>query len=139
MKGFLIMACLLANIGFMHAGSAADAEERSVPTKPIPFKATDSPLETHGSRVGWVVIGFLLVAWGAAYYLKRKNPKAALQLLGRTSEELKILDKVRLNHRSHLYVVEFDNRKLLVGQTGDTLVTLAESEAKAAEEGGPGV
>ncbi|MGY1490765.1 flagellar biosynthetic protein FliO [Methylobacillus pratensis] len=139
MKRFLVMACLLANIGFMHAGMAAGAEERAAPTKPIPFKTTDSPLQTHGSRVGWIIIGFLLVAWGAAYYLKRKNPKAALQLLGRTSEELKILDKVRLNHRSHLYVVEFDNRKVLVGQTGDRLVTLAESEGKAAEEGGPGV
>lgn len=100
----------------------------------IPFKKEATPLETNGSRVGWSILGLLGVSAVIALVLRKKK----LPLPGRKESEtqVKIIDRTRLNPRTMLYVVNFGQKKLLIGQSGDQLVRLAEADAFQNQEHG---
>lgn len=138
MKRILIMLLAWAGLSFAayaDSGAAPAADAKPAATQAIPFKTSETPLQEHGSRIGWVVIGLLLLAWGGSYYLSKKNPKIAKQLFQRSSDHLKILDKVRLNARTNLYVVEFEQKKVLIAQSGDRVSTLSESVLSSDHKG----
>ena len=123
----LLAFASLSLAAYADTDSAPAAESKPANTHAIPYKTTATPLQEHGSRIGWVIIGVLLLAWGGSYYLGKKNPKIAKQLFQRSSEHLKVLDKVRLNARTHLYVVVFEQKKVLISQSGDRVITLSEA------------
>ncbi len=129
------LSLLMAAFVIYTAIPVAVADDSKVTnTHAIPYKTTETPLQQNGSRIGWVIIGFLLVAWGVSYYITKKNPKVARNLFSKASSQIKVLDSIRLNPRSHLYVVEFDQKKLLIGQSGDTIATLSESSLEKNEQ-----
>lgn len=129
----MIRQLLMAILAMVFLGSIAAHAEEMRPVahqaQPIPYKSGDTPLQEHGSRIGWVVIGFLLLAWGVAYYLRKKGTLGSRNLFNRQDPQLQVLDRHRLDARTTLYVIEFDQKKLLIGHAGDNITTLAESSA----------
>lgn len=116
-------------------GLNAFAQDATAPTNAgIPYKTEATPLETNGSRVGWSMLGLLGVAAFVVLILRKQK----LPLPGRKETEghLKVLDRTRLNPRTMLYVVNFGQKKLLIGQSGDQLVRLAEADAAQNQEHG---
>lgn len=97
----------------------------------IPFKTEATPLETNGSRVGWSILGLLGAAGVAALVVRKK--KLPLARRKASEDHIKVLDRTRLNQRTMLYVVQFGQKKLLIGQTGDQLAHLAEAEVAASQ------
>ena len=116
--------------------SCAFAQDVNLPpASKIPFKTEATPLEEHGPRVGWVLLAFLAVSGGAMYVLRKKIPSLASN--ADNDSHIKILKRTRLNPRTTLYVVEFNQRKLLIGQSGDQLVCLdAASTQSQSQDGG---
>lgn len=107
-------------------GSVALAQELPVRTPgTIPYKTDSTPIEEHGSRVGMAIL-LLLAAGGGAFYLIRKKIPP---FITNTEEDrqLKIIKRAKLNPRTTLYVVEFNQRKLLISQSGDNVVCLADT------------
>lgn len=109
-----LLAALCANY--------ACAQDSASPASKIPYKAEGTPLEEHGSRVGIGLLIFLAISGGVLYGIRKKIPSLAERADG--DAHLKIIKRTHLNPRATLYVVEFDQRTLLIGQSGDHLVCL---------------
>ena len=124
----------LAIAAAIYGLSAFAQDVESSPSGKIPFKTDATPLEANGPRVGWSILALLGAAGAVAFALRKKN----LHISGRKESEthLKILDRSRLNPRTMLYVVTFGQKKLLIGQSGDQLVRLAETDNEQNKEPG---
>lgn len=127
----MIRAILWAVIaGTFLLGSNAVAQDLS-PSK-IPFKTTVTPIEEHGSKVGFGMLLFLVVSGGVFYFIRKKLPSLTPSV--DRDIHLKVVKQVKLNPRSMLYVVEFNQRDLLIGQSGDQLVCLTDTNRQAASQ-----
>lgn len=117
--------CWLALVAACASACAFAQDAGTLSKSKIPYKTEATPLEEHGPRVGWALLAFLVASGGAMYVLRKKIPSLA----GTTDNDnyLRILKRTRLNPRTTLYVIEFNQRKLLIGQVGDQLVRLAEA------------
>lgn len=115
---------MLALIGALW-GSTAIAQESVRPSGSIPYKTDSTPIEEHGSRVGMAIVLLLVAGGGALYFIRKKIPP----FITNTEEDrqLKIIKRAKLNPRTSLYVVEFNQRKLLISQSGDNVVCLADT------------
>ena len=99
----------------MSATSAPDAHA----TAPIPFRKDDNA-GALAVNVGLGLIVALGLGIGVLYLLKR-------YLVGvqrAPGRRLRVIETVRLSPKSSLFLVECDNRALLIGQHGDTLAVL---------------
>lgn len=88
----------------------------------IPFKTEPTPLEDHGPRVLLVLMSVLGLSVAGIYVAKKRFPQ--IRTLATGSKRLHINDRVRLNPRCTLYVVQVDQHEILIGQCGDSLVQL---------------
>jgi len=91
------------------------------PAQPIPFRKDDDA----GDLVVRVALGLgvsLLVAFGILIAVRRYGTP----LQRGTGRRLKLLESIRLTPKSALFLVSLDERTLLIGQQGETLVVLAE-------------
>lgn len=92
--------------------------------QPIPFRKD----EGFGAMVLNAGLG-LAVAIGAAVgvlYLLRRHLAGGQNAPGR---RLRVIETVRLGPKTTLFLVAVDDRNLLIGQQGDTLVALAQPSA----------
>ena len=104
--------------------SVASAQETAPPvSKPaIPFKTEPSPIEEHGPRLVLALTAFVALSVLVLYVVRKRLPN--LPTLAAGGKRLRVVDRVRLNPRCTLFVVRLDEREILIGQCGDTLVQL---------------
>jgi flagellar biogenesis protein FliO len=116
--GLLAVALALAPGARAEPPPARAADAKAAPT--IPFRKD----EGAGAMLVDVGLG-LAVALGAGLvvlYLLRRYLANAQQAPGR---RLRVIETVRLGPKAALYLVEFDDRSLLIGQQGENLAVLA--------------
>jgi hypothetical protein len=130
------LRCVLAAMFVsLSAASAAWAEEGAVRTA-IPFKTEPTPIESHGENVGIAILLLLAGAGGVLYYVRKKLPHMQLGLkMGVEGKRLQVVEQLRLNPRSTLYLVRINRREVLIGQCGDTLSMIDTTSAPVAEQG----
>jgi flagellar biogenesis protein FliO len=124
-----LIRLIVAIVVVVYATTAFSQDSGVAPSSSnIPFKTDSTPFEEHGSRVGFGLLVFLVFSGAVIYVLRKKIP--AIATLTEGDSHLKIIKRAKLNPRATLYVVEFNHRKLLIGQSGDQLVCLANTEAQ---------
>ena len=99
----------------MPAASAPDAHA----TAPIPFRKDDNA-GALAVNVGLGLIVALGLGIGVLYLLKRY----LVGMQRAPGRRLRVIETVRLSPKASLFLVECDNRALLIGQHGDTLAVL---------------
>lgn len=104
--------------------SLAAAQETPPPAaqRPIPYKSEPVPLEEQGMRTGLVLL-LLLGVTGAALYLLRRRLPGLTPAHGQASR-LRVAERVRLNPRCTLYLLQLGQRELLIAQCGDRITQL---------------
>ncbi len=142
LRGFAL-ACLFAGqsiVGPVSAGPAtseptvsvaASAQEppAAVLGKPIPYKKEESGTGAAAGQSIVVLAVLLGLAWGGLVLVKRYLPqwrlKLPLPLKSSAERRLKVIETVRLGPRSSLYLVQLDQKTLLLAQSGDNIVVAA--------------
>lgn len=105
----------------------------------IPYKTEPSPIESHGEGVGIAMLLLLAGAAGVLYFVRRRLPQ--MQLKRGTAADVKrirIIEQMRLNPRTNLYLIRINQREILIGQSGDTLTTLDTTAAQTKDVSGAG-
>jgi flagellar biogenesis protein FliO len=110
---------------------ALDVPSSVAPRAQIPFNVSATPLEQHGSHEILIIGLFLLIAACVIYVIRKK--RSLFELPPARIKRLKIIERTRLNPKSTLYVVEFDQRTILIGQCADNLVCLVDTGKTASE------
>lgn len=123
------ICCVLVTFSILMRPAIAFAAEgeRVASQRPIPFKIEPTPIEEYGPRVGLAILALLCLAGGGFYYVRKRFPKLqlfTLKTITGTSRRLQVVERVRLNPRCSLYLVKLDQREILLGQCGDSLVKI---------------
>lgn len=110
---------LLLTVWSLHAGAmhAEEAPTQAGNTRPIPFKTEPTPVEEQGVKTALILILLLGTTGTGLYLLRRRMPRLAGLDAGQG--RLRVIERVRLNPRSTLYLVSFDQREILLAQCGD--------------------
>lgn len=109
---------------FASASRVVEAADRATAAQAagIPFK-TDEP---DGADLAFRVAGVLVVLLGGTvavlYWLARSRGKTLFPAKG--ERRLQVVDSLRLNPRTALYVVRFDGRDILLAQSGERVVQI---------------
>jgi len=111
---------------------ASIAVAQPVDAGAIPYKIAPTPVEEYGFRVLGGMLLFIAAAGAAAYFLSKKNPVLVQTL--KSNRRIKVIERQRLNARCSLYVIEFDQQELLIGQSGDSIVCLSNPTAVKKEK-----
>lgn len=98
----------------------------------IPYKTAPTPVEEYGFRVLGGALLFIAAAGVAVYFLSKKN--LGLAQTFKSNRRIKVIERQRLNARCSLYVIEFDQQELLIGQSGDNIVCLSNPTAVKKEK-----
>lgn len=116
-------------------GLAVAQEIPPAPQRPIPYKTDPVPLEEQGMHIGLVLL-LLLGATGLGLYLLRRRMPGLTGIRGQGSR-LQIAERVRLNPRCTIYLLQYDQRELLIAQCGEHITRLdaASSLEKGPEDG----
>lgn len=142
LRGFAL-ACIF--VGQIVVGSASAGPAASEPTasvvpsaqeppaaisgKPIPYKKEESGTGAAAGQSIVVLAVLLGLAWGGLVLVKRTLPqwrlKLPLPLRSGAERRLKVIETVRLGPRSSLYLVQLDQKTLLLAQSGDNIVVAA--------------
>lgn len=123
------LSCFLACLIFLFALSALadEVQAQNQPISSIPFKTSQTPFEEYGTRFTLAMV-FLLIVYGCAIYLiRRKNPQFGKRI--KKTSRINVVEYKKLNSRTSLYVVEFNQRQLLIGQSGDSLTCLSDASS----------
>lgn len=118
----LVRAVVLVVAAVVLSPAPAQESATTVARPAIPYKSEPTPIDEYGPRLTVVLLGLLAAAATALYVLRRRLPQ--LRDLGTPTRRLKVIERVRLNPRCTLFVVQLDRRELLIGQCGDRLVQL---------------
>lgn len=113
---------LLLTVLSLHAGAmhAEEAPTQAGNTRPIPFKTEPTPVEEQGAKTALILILLLGTTGTGLYLLRRRMPRlAGLAGLDIGQGRLRVIERVRLNPRSTLYLISFDQREILLAQCGD--------------------
>lgn len=92
------------------------------PAHAIPYKTEPGVPDEQGLKAGVVLLLLLVAAGGGLYAVRKKMPKLA-GILG-TTGRLQVVDTVRLDQRSRVYLIRLDGQEILVAQSGDRLLQL---------------
>jgi len=144
-----VFACISAGpvaagpIAAKSAASAAFAQEppAAVSSKPIPYKKEESGAGAAAGQSIIILAALLGVTWGGLMLVKRYLPqlrhKLPLPFKPNAERRLKIIETVRLGPKSSLYLVQFDQKTLLLAQSGDNIiVAAADTDAGRTEKKG---
>lgn len=119
-----MLSLLLAGAALLSGvAGAQESAAPSGPRTPIPFKTAPSPIESHGDNLIVVLVLLLAAAGGTLYVLKRRVPGFQLKL-GSNGKRMRMVEQLRLNPRCTVYLIELDQREMLLAHCGDTLVAL---------------
>jgi len=115
--------CIAIGLLCFHLGAIGE-EIASTPAAqhPIPYRAEPMPVEDQSWRVGTVLLALLLATGLGLYTVRKRMPKLA-GLVGR-GNRLVIIERVRLDSRSTIYLIRLDNREMLIAQCGDHIAQL---------------
>lgn len=128
---FLLIEFLFAVPVLAQESAAADsaelesqhAEVNSIPEKtPIPFKSQSEISGGVITKIVFVLIVLLMLAAIGLYLAKRLMLPAKNSLGGDRS--IHVLEVRRLSPKTTMYLIGFENRRLLLAQTGDSTVVL---------------
>lgn len=112
----LAIVLLMAVPGFAEEAPGASVQHT------IPYKADTASLEDQGLRTALVLLLVLGAAAGALAYLRRRMPQIGGAFPG--SSRLKVVERVRLNQTSTMYLVRLDQTEVLFVQSGDSIAQL---------------
>jgi flagellar biogenesis protein FliO len=108
-------------------------QPQGAPPERIPFKQDEGEFGALMWRSILVTAGLVVVALGAIYVMRRYNfmPQAA-----RAPAEgaARVVQTVRLGPRASLHVVQFEGRRVLIGQTDRELRLITSAAAESAPE-----
>jgi hypothetical protein len=111
--------------------AAASAQEppATVLSKPIPYKKEESGTGAAASQSIIILAVLLGLTWGGLMLAKRYLPqwrlKLPLHLSPNAERRLKVIETMRLGPRSSLYLVQLDQKTLLLAQSGDNIIVAA--------------
>lgn len=118
--GIFALSAALSTTSF--AVEAVAERPLTTQTAGIPFK-TDEP---DGAELAFRIAAVLIVLLGGMavvlYWLTRSRGKTFFPM--KAGRRLQLADSLRLNPRTVLYVVRFDNRDILLAQAGDGVVLI---------------
>jgi len=100
------------------------ADSPATPQAHIPFK---NESKSVGNQFGESIMALIIVggiAVAGLYAMRRYLPNMAA-LKGGTGKRLQLLETMRLTPKTTVFVIQFDNKTLLLGQHGDSLSVLA--------------
>ena len=119
------------------AAPLAPLAQQSPPER-IPFKQDEGEFGALMWRSILVTAGLIVVALGAVYVMRRYNFMP--QGVARTPAEgsARVVQTLRLGPRATLHVVQFEGRRVLIGQTDRGLRLLASATAESAPAAGEG-
>ena len=109
-------------LGFHLSTYGEEVGQTTVVQRTIPYKVEAVAAEEQGWRTGTVLLILLIATGGGLYAVKKRMPKL-VGIVGR-GERLRLVESIRLDNRCRVYLVELDQRQLLIAQSGDTLVQL---------------
>jgi flagellar biogenesis protein FliO len=120
---FLLMLAITttAIAGDASSNGSETATKPSLVTK-LPFKTESHSLGEQATSTLAVMLTLLGLGAAGLYALKRYFPQLALK--PQNAKRLEILEVMRLNQKTSLFLVRMDQQVLLLGQTGDNLVAL---------------
>ncbi len=94
---------------------------------PIPYRSdTEKSVAGLGVRVAVIFAVILFLAFGSIYAIKRWLPNIYTHRAG-TNDLIRVQETRRITPRLTLLVLDFEGTRLLVAQSGDRTVTLAQS------------
>lgn len=128
---FLLIEFLFSAPVLAQESAAADsaelesqhAEVNSVPEKaPIPFKTQSDVSGDMIIKIMFVLVVLLVLA-AIGLYLAKRLMLPAKNSLG-SDRSIHVLEVRRLSPKTTVYLIGFENRRLLLAQTGDSTVVL---------------
>lgn len=126
-----LLQCILA-IGllvFQLGASGIEVAPATPVQRPIPYKAEAVSGEEQGGLAATVLLLLLLAMGGGLYVVKKRMPKL-VGIVGRGGR-LRLVESIRLGSHSRVYLLELDQRQLLIAQSGDNLLQLNSAWAQA--------
>jgi len=113
---------LLLILQFAHSAHA------DAPAAAIPFKKEGGGFWGESLSALFTSLSLLAVMAVALYLLRNVLRKKMPQTFqAKAASSLRVKERLRINSKAELYVVQFDGRELLIGHSGETLAKLAES------------
>ena len=121
----VLAACLAAPPPAMPADGESAANASGAP---IPFRKDDRDATSGLSTTVGVLVLLALIGWGGLYALRRFKlaPPGFLGKAAGNARRVKVIETLRIDPRLTLYVVAADDKTLLLGRCGDTLVVASE-------------
>lgn len=112
---------------FVHAEESAFGQQNiTKKTHPIPFRSeADKSMTGLGVRVVAILAVMLLLAFGVVYAIKRWLPNIYIHRAG-GKDIVQVQETRRITPRLTLLVLDFEGSRILVAQSGDRTVTLAQ-------------
>lgn len=130
----LALACTLAAAhGATPAAALAPAPAAAPAAHPIPFKKEGSDTSDAAGKSLLALALIVGAAWGGVMLLKRTQPQwqRKLGLPGAAGRRLQLVETLRLSAKATLYLVELDDKTLLLAHSGER-ITVAAAEPGAA-------
>jgi flagellar biogenesis protein FliO len=119
------MLLVLAGSSPLASGAEVSSGDR-IDGKRIPFKQPEQSTSGLILRVLGSLAVVAFVGVGVVYLVRRYLPSSYHSTLG-GSAHIRVVEARRLTPKTTLFVIEFDNTKLLLGQSGDRIVTLSQA------------
>jgi flagellar biogenesis protein FliO len=127
---YLAIGLLAMSLTAAHAepspGHLSTSEETQTIKNPIPFKREETMASDIGQSLSVLVL-LIALAWGGLYVSKKFMPKLAAK--NAPGKRLQLIETQRLTPRTTLFVVQFDEKTLLLGQHGESITVLDTSPA----------
>ena len=127
----VIVIFLMATLLFVSNGlTVAAAEEQpqvAESGKPIPYKTEKNNFGGLVLRTAIVFVFVIALVVAGLYLVGRYFPGLNVNLRpiqGAQAQRLRVIEIKRLTPKTTLFVVEYDKKTLLLGQSGDSLVLL---------------
>jgi flagellar biogenesis protein FliO len=95
--------------------------------KPIPYKKEEASIGRTAGQSILVLAVLLGLAWGGLMLAKRYLPQLplALRLKPGSEPRLKLIETMRLGPKASLYLIQLDQKTLLLAQSGDNIAVAA--------------
>src|SRR5215467_7000987 len=121
----VLAACFAAPLPAMPADGESGAGAAGAP---IPFRKDDRDVTSGLSTTVGVLVLLALIGWGGLYALRRLRlaPPGLLGKAAGKARRVRLVETLRIDPRLTLYVVAADDKTLLLGRCGDTLVVASE-------------
>jgi len=121
-----LLACTLL-FGVLITAEASGDMTPAPPLHSIPFKAENQSVGSDVFRVVLSLVVALGVGVGVLYVARHHFSK--LRGVSADTRRIRTLETLRLTPRTTLFLIEFDERVLLLGQHGDAISVISEKQS----------